>query len=700
VDQLAWQWASAVADTSYVELTGPRLHLFLTDLAERLTEALTGEPFRDDAGGQVGAALVRANLTSVIALQRSVAVLAKLPAALGRPDPETAERMGRLLGTVSAGFATALQDRTLSDQERIRLAALGAREESEQARRDSEARLRAVFGAAGVAIAVGDLRGRLVEANPALAAMFGIPVTELPGRDIFDFIHPDDVPDVQDQVYGQLAAGHGDRVQVEKRFVRADGQVGWTMLTVSLVRAADGSPAYLVAMGEDVTDRHQLADRLHHQAHHDPLTGLPNRALLQQRLAEVFAQAGLTCRIGVCFLDLDEFKAINDTLGHGIGDRLLVDVAERLQRCVSAAGHFIARVGGDEFVVVVPGTDGPAAVVTLAEAMLATLATPVWVQGHDLRVSASVGVVEQRIHDGDPEQILRDADATMYWAKADGRGRWALFDPDRNARQLLRYSLAADLPGAIEDGQFRVEYQPLVSLRDGRLHGAEALLRWQHPRLGTVGPNTFVPLAEQSGLIVPLGRHVLREACRHAAQWQRSGENLPFISVNVSPRQCTEPGLIDDVIEALDDTGLSPGNLQLELTETAVMGSLDRLVTTLQALADLGVRIAIDDFGIGYSNLAHLRHLPVHGLKLAGAFMAGIRAVATDPLDEQIVATVVSLAHAFGMSVTAEGIETADQAARLRALDCDLGQGWHFGRPGAPESIGRRAAQPAPSALA
>jgi diguanylate cyclase (GGDEF)-like protein len=433
---------------------------------------------------------------------------------------------------------------------------------------------------------------------------------------------------------------------------------------------------------------HTLQRELHHQAHHDPLTGLPNRVLLYGHLTEALREAEDGARIGVCFLDLDEFKTINDTLGHGYGDELLVALADRLRGCVNGAGHFVARVGGDEFVVVVRDTKGPDELTALAESMLEALSRPVHLDGHELAVSASIGIVEQPARGAEPEELLRAADATLYLAKADGRARYAVFDEQRNAQQLLQYGLTGRLSGALDRCEFELVYQPLVGLADNRLRGAEALLRWRHPELGTVSPNTFIPVAEQSGMILPLGRWVLREACLAAAAWPRDPSGAPLlISVNVSPRQCSDPRLLDDVRAALAESGLEPASLQLELTETVLMQETGRPVQTLRQLADLGVRIVIDDFGIGYSNLAYLRHLPVHGLKLAGAFMAGIRKLESDHVDEQIVETVIRLAHTLQMTVTAEGIETADQAARLAALGCDLGQGWHFGRPVEPVQI-------------
>jgi len=477
----------------------------------------------------------------------------------------------------------------------------------------------------------------------------------------------------------------------DDRFTALLGAFAAGFARASRRRILDDQERIRRAWSRALTDaEHSLQRELLHQAHHDPLTGLPNRVLLYRHLTDTLREAPDGARIGVCFLDLDEFKTINDTLGHGSGDRLLVAIADRLRGCVSGAGHFVARAGGDEFVVVVRDPAGADALTGLAEAILTELNKPVRLDGHELSVSASIGIVEQPTRDAEPEELLRAADATLHLAKADGRARYAVFDSERNAQQLLQYGLTGRLAGALERGEFELVYQPLVALADNRLRGAEALLRWRHPELGTVSPNTFIPVAEQSGMILPLGRWVLRESCLAAAAWQRSHPDTPLlISVNVSPRQCTDPRLLLDVKAALADSGLDAANLQLELTETVLMQSSGPSVQTLRTIADLGVRIVIDDFGIGYSNLAYLRHLPVHGLKLAGAFMAGIRSLESDHVDEQIVETVIRLAHTLQMTVTAEGIETADQAARLAALGCDLGQGWHFGKPTTPQSIPR-----------
>jgi diguanylate cyclase (GGDEF)-like protein len=475
----------------------------------------------------------------------------------------------------------------------------------------------------------------------------------------------------------------------------------WTNLTVSLVRDDGGEPRFQVAMIEDVTERHLLQSRLRHQATHDSLTGLPNRALFLERLAEVFDGAPARARIGLCSLDLDGFKVINDSLGHHVGDELLRLVGARLDGVVSGPGRTIARVGGDEFVILVERSGGTEEVVQVAERVLAALAEPFRVDGHELTVKGSIGVVERELAGTKPADLMRDADITLYWAKADGKAHWALFNQDRTAREVARFMLSATMPAALERGEFRLDYQPLVRLRDNAVVGVEALVRWHHPQLGTLPPNEFIRLAEETGTIVPLGRWVLRTACRQGAAWHDEfGDRAPFVSVNLAVRQLRDRGVVDEIAATLAETGLAPSRLQLELTESAIMSGEDEPLAALHGLSAMGVRIAIDDFGTGYSNLSYLRRLPVHELKLAGAFIEGLRtgcslegAAEPDPVDGQIVFALVSLAHTLGLTVTAEGVESPVQAERLTAIGCDHAQGWFFAKPAPPEEVSRALAE-------
>ncbi|GGL97002.1 hypothetical protein GCM10012279_13080 [Micromonospora yangpuensis] len=562
-------WARAVSGTSFVPMNRDQLEAFLHRLTEQLAAALVAEPFDLRAGTRVGAELVAAHISAPEGLGRSVEVIQlRLLRDLGLAADDVEDRLARLLGAVATGFAHALRDRTLDEQEKIRRAATKARTQAEGELRDSEARFR-------------------------------------------------------------------------------------------------------------------------HQATHDPLTELPNRRLFTERLtAALAAPTRDTARIGVCFLDLDRFKVVNDSLGHQVGDLLLVSVARRLRQTLGE--HLVARLGGDKFGILVEATGGTDDVVKVAEAALAAVNEPAQVDGHELTVAASAGIVERPVAEARPGDLMQAADSTVTWAKMAGGARWSLFDPERNQRELDRYALSAALPTALDRDEFFLEYQPLTSLRDGNLLGAEALVRWRHPERGLLRPDSFIGLAEETGLIVRLGAWVLAQACRQAGAWSDGGTTAPFVSVNLAVRQLHTPGLVGEVRELLARTGLPPQRLQLEITESTMMTSAEEPIRALRTLVDLGVGIAIDDFGTGYCNLAYLRHLPVTALKLASSFVTGLRAPASDPAsqtDERICAALVSLAHALDLPVTAEGVETAEQAERLRAIGCDAGQGWYFGRPGPPEQI-------------
>ncbi|MBC8093231.1 MAG: EAL domain-containing protein, partial [Pseudonocardia sp.] len=579
------------------------------------------------------------------------------------------------------------------EQEAIRVAGQRAHDDAERGRRASDQRFRAVFTGALMAIGIGDLHGDLIDVNQTLAAMLGLTPEGMVGRPIVEFVHPEDRADVREEVRTRLTGGDRDGVRLEKRFVRRDGGVRWVRLALSVVRGEDGEPAYLVAMGEDVTESRRLERRLEHQARHDPLTGLPNRALFFEALDHLFTEAGAGDRVGVCFLDLDRFKVVNDTYGHRIGDELLVAVAARLGEVVDGTEWIAARMSGDEFVILVPDCSGTEEMVLLAERVAAAVGTPVHAHGHRVVVDASIGVVQQPVAWTHPEELMHAADVTLRWAKEDGKGRWVLFDDDRYARQVAREELSAALPAAIRGGELLLDYQPIVDLDGGRLLGVEALVRWRHPELGVLPPDSFVPLAEENGLIVPLGRWVLRTACRQARRWlDVTGDvsRTPCVSVNLAVRQLSSAGVVDDVAGILAETGLPPALLLLEITESAVMDRSDGSVAALRALAAMGVRIALDDFGTGYSNLAYLRDLPLHALKLAGAFLDGLRTplpAGASPDEERLLAALVSLGHALGLTVIAENVETPTQRDLLHRLRCDAGQGWLIGGPGSPESV-------------
>jgi diguanylate cyclase (GGDEF)-like protein/PAS domain S-box-containing protein len=697
-------WAGALTHgDGYLPMSQTEVQRLLRGLSARLVDAVLAEELPDRDVYQVGAELVGAHLTDPSTLELTLQLLGtQLARCAGASRPGLDDRLARIQGSLAAGYVTALRALTLAEQERLSTAVLEARASVEQALRDSEARFRAVFAGAAIGIGIAGVDGRIAEVNQAFCDMLGYTAQEIREINVTDLVHPEDAPGMW-ELYAELIEGKHDSVRLEKRYFRKDGGVIWTDLAVSLIRDEAGRPRFTVAMIEDITDRYELQERLRFQAEHDPLTGLPNRTLFRAALDEAFAADPLGGhRIGVCYLDLDGFKVVNDTLGHEVGDRLLVKVAARLQRCVSETGHLVARTGGDEFVILVRDSTGPEAVVAVAERVLAELTRPVYVDGCRLSVSASIGIVEDETGNTSPAEVMRAADATLYWAKSDGRGRWAVFDPVRNELEMARYALSAAMPGAIERGEFVVEYQPIVRLSDGALTGVEALVRWHHPELGVLLPDVFIGMAEETGLIVPLGRWVLEETCRRARAWQLEFPEAGLVvSVNLAARQAREGTIVDDVARVLADTGLPADLLRLELTETAVMDPAGEPLPALRGLSELGVSIAIDDFGTGYSSLAYLRTLPIQNLKLAGLFVEGLRPAPGTDADvaseadgpgadagapggeavapgERIVDALIRLAHALGLTVTAEAVETEDQAARLRAFGCDSGQGLRY----------------------
>ena len=480
----------------------------------------------------------------------------------------------------------------------------------------------------------------------------------------------------------QARAG-AEPIALDYRLVRPDGTVRTVHQRAELLRDVAGRPTQLVGTVLDVTEQRALEERLAHQATHDALTGLPNRTLFLDRLGQALAAAREGTPPGaVLFLDLDHFKDVNDSRGHDAGDRLLIAVARRL-RTTLRDHDTLARLGGDEFAVLLGGIGGAAGAVRAAEGLLVALAATPQLDGDEQGVAASLGLVLATADYGRPEDVLRDADVALYRAKDAGRGGYALFDPAMQAALLERLALERDLTRAPERGELRVYYQPKVDLATGRTTFLEALVRWQHPTRGLVAPGDFIPLAEESGLIVPVGRWVLAEACRQIVAWGAAQPGLPapHLAVNLSPRQFRDPELVRDVAAILAATGLPAACLVLEVTESAAMERIDETLATLRALKALGVGLALDDFGTGHSALAYLQQLPLDTLKIDRSFFR------ENPQNRAIVRAVTELAHGLGLEVTAEGLETAAQVAWARGAGCERGQGFYFARPLPAEQI-------------
>jgi diguanylate cyclase (GGDEF)-like protein len=444
----------------------------------------------------------------------------------------------------------------------------------------------------------------------------------------------------------------------------------------------------IVATCRDITQRKAFERELSRLAFSDTLTGLPNRALLLDRLTHALARADRQMRrVAVLFLDLDRFKVVNDSLGHASGDGLLVEVANRLGACLRT-GDTAARLGGDEFTVLLEDVVDERQALEVAERIADALRLPILLDGREVFVSASIGIALSSPNRSEADGLLRNADLALYRAKADGRARYAIFDPSMEARALERLEVETDLRHALDRDELRVYFQPVVDLGTGFVNEVEALVRWERPGFGIVSPTAFIPIAEETGLIVQIGQWVLEEACRWAQRWQSfSAHQQPLVvSVNLSARQFQHPDLLADIERALQETGLDPRLLKLEITESVVMQDAQATIETLQSLKAIGIRVAIDDFGTGYSSLSYLKRLPVDTLKIDRSFVNGL---GNDAQDTAIVDSVVALARTLQLSVTGEGVETAAQARHLKQLGCQRGQGFLFARPLPPEDLER-----------
>ncbi|HET9211322.1 MAG TPA: EAL domain-containing protein [Thermoanaerobaculia bacterium] len=557
------------------------------------------------------------------------------------------------------------------------------RKRAEMALHESQERYALAVSGAKDGIWDWDLESDRIYFSPRWKAMLGFEDGEI-GESPSEWlgrVHPDDLPAVRHAISAHLR-GEAPDFESEHRMLHRDGGCRWVLARGLAVRRPNGEACRMAGSLSDITARKAAEERLLHDAFHDPLTGLPNRALFMDRLGMAIAHAKrrLSYTFAVLFIDLDRFKNVNDSLGHSVGDELLIAVARRFESCLRP-GDTVARLGGDEFTILLDEVADVDHAVQVAQRLHREMARPFRVQGHEVFVTLSLGITLGA--DGDyehPEDVLRDADTAMYGAKSSGKARDAIFDRHMHDRAVALLRLETDLRLALERSELEVHYQPIISLTDGRIGAFEALLRWRHPARGLLLPDSFIPVAEETGLIVPIGWWVLREACRQLAEWQTrpwAGNGLA-VTVNLSGRQFVQADLVERIAEILRETGIRPGGLGLEITEGTIMGQAEDAIAKLLALRGFGVKLYIDDFGTGYSSLSYLHRLPVDALKIDRSFISEMNG---GDSRAEIVGTIVSLARILRMDVAAEGIETAEQLSRLRDLSCHYGQGFFFSAP-------------------
>ncbi len=693
--RLALEWARVIAAASYVPMSLAEIRHYLHDLAERVVAAVSGPSVDIQAASDVGARLVAVGFTGAQTLPRTFDVLRRaLPLAAGSAASDLpCGRIIELLGALAAGYAWALRNHVVDQQEAVKLALSLAWQDVERNLRVSEARFREVFDSSPVGIAISEPGGRIVQTNRSLEDTLGYSPGELLGRELSVVFSADRL--IADEHYGNLGTGRDPRSRVRYPLRRADGEIAWVYLTSSVLLDAEQAPQYVVTMVNDITDLHLIEQRLRHQTLHDVQTGLPNRQYLVTHLERVLARLAPSAVITLMHLDLDGFAAINDGLGHHAGDQVLDVIARRLEGVVAGERAMVARLGADEYAILIEPGDSVLDVGALAEIINTELAEPCYIDGIGVAVTATIGVVQRPVAGTKPQELMRAASATLRRTRNRGKRQWDLFDPDIDAVDRAELWLAAAMPGALETGKLRVTYQPVVTLDSERLVGIEAALSWQHPRLGVLSHEQCVRAAERTGVVHEVGQWLLRAAAEQAVSWRRRiGGCVAPVVINLTPSQAQDPDLVARVRAVLGETSLTPDELELRSPVAAIRTVTGELAgpggrqaeDNLRVLIELGVRGGLYDFGGGIGGLRCLADLSVCVVRIAQPVS---QQVADDPsrILSQGAQALVHIVRAAGVDVVAFPVDSTRQAECWPWIGANWAVGALFGQAGPPQHI-------------
>ncbi|MFD9735920.1 putative bifunctional diguanylate cyclase/phosphodiesterase [Umezawaea sp. NPDC059074] len=686
-EDFAHRWTALISSTVLANITRPELEQLLAVFTTQVLQAVSADPHDPELGRRLGRSMVEHDFISSETLERTIAFLGESLIPHFHLPPTWSGRLVRVLGGLAAGYSDGLRDRTLDEQELSKTAAVIATRRAEAAHYDSETKFRAIFNSSAISMAVLGLADEMLDFNEALLGLLHYERCDLRAVKARDLLHPGDRESIQN-VIDQLASGAVEHHRSERRMLRSDGEVVETLLALSLVRKPTGEPAYYVAMIENMNELRALQTQLVRQSLNDVQTGLANR---QQYLGWLENAAGTQgpASLALAHFDIDGFRVINDAFGHDVGNRILVDVANHLRAVFDGVGQ-IARIGPDEFGVLVKDPKDTPAVIALVDEALELLTEPVYVDEHGIGVTASVGVVARQSRGVDASELLRCAEITVGWAKADGKAQWALYDRDRDLRDRELCVLAASIPGGLELGEFRVDYEPVVSLADGGLVAVEAKLRWDHPERGLLDPEQFLPLTSSTGMVLRLSRWALERACEDAGRWFAAfGDRAPVLSMDLTARHCQEPELVTEIGHLLQRTGLPAKLLQFELHEALPALITDDQADELDILAGRGVRLILDRLAGGNISSERIRQIPLGGLKFAGCLVHGLDDGA-NLIDESAATALMKWSGILRMPLMAEGVRSETEAKRLAELGIRWAQGPHFGEAVSADEIHTR----------